>query len=343
MLPGKALTTAMGILPHKKLDPAQKLALSVDIPFWPQLPHFRFKEDMYAQFAEHFPGIIIDEENKVLRFSNERFAAELDEFLAASSDPGYFALSDEFSTAFRNFLTLDLSSYPLIRGQSVGPISFGLKICDEDLKPMIYNDFVREILYDFLKHKITWQYQKLNQVHAFPFVWLDEPGLEFIFNSFSAYTSELAQSEYRNFLSQLPGPKGVHLCGNPDWSFLLGANLDVLSVDAFSWGHILVRYVDEVKEFLQKGGIIAWGITPTLTSELVTESTATITARLLESWEFLGQHGLDVNQIFDRSWLAPSRCCLINADGDISVNRSFALLGDVKNNLIRDHFSSASK
>ncbi|MDI6813557.1 MAG: hypothetical protein QMC95_10380 [Desulfitobacteriaceae bacterium] len=330
MLPGRGLTTAMGILPHTNLEKAQKLALTMDIPFWPQLPHFRFKEDMYAQFAEHFPGILIDEEKEVLHFSHERFAAEIDEYLEKSTDPDYFALSEEYSSAFRHFLTLDLSAYPLVRGQTVGPVSFGLKICDEERKPIIYNDFVREILYSFLERKISWQYTRLSQVHPHPFVWLDEPGLEMIFNSFSGYTSELAQSEYRAFLANLPGPKGVHLCGNPDWSFLLGADLDILSVDAFSWGHILVRYVDEVKEFLQKGRIIAWGITPTLTSELIEESAQTLTKRLLESWEFLGRHGLDLDLLFDHSWLAPSRCCLINADGNASVERSFVLLNEIQ-------------
>ncbi|MDR3540335.1 MAG: hypothetical protein P4L69_05130 [Desulfosporosinus sp.] len=43
MLPRKALTTAKGILPHINLPKAQKLALSLDIPFWPKLPHFRFR------------------------------------------------------------------------------------------------------------------------------------------------------------------------------------------------------------------------------------------------------------------------------------------------------------
>lgn len=339
MLPGKGLTTAMGILPHTDLVKAQKLALSLDIPFWPQLPHFRFKEDMYAQFAEHFPGILIDEEKELLRFSNERFSAEIDAYLEASSGPEFFALSEEFSTAFRHFLTFDLSSYPLVRGQTVGPISFGLKICDEDLKPMIYNDFVREILYDFLQRKITWQYGRLEAVHPHPFVWLDEPGLEMIFNSFSAYTSELAQSEYRSFLAQLPGPKGVHLCGNPDWSFLLGADLDILSVDAFSWGHILVRYLDEVQEFLHRGKIIAWGITPTLTSELTQESASSLTSRLMESWEFLDRHGLDINLVYDRAWLAPSRCCLINADGTESVEQSFTLLKEIKEELSQNYFA----
>ncbi|MDQ7093183.1 hypothetical protein REC12_06235 [Desulfosporosinus sp. PR] len=333
MLSGKALTTAMGILPHKELQDAQKLALSLDIPFWPQLPHFRFREDMYAQFAEHFPGIIIDEIKRSVVFSHQRFAEEIDNYLENSALPEYFALAQESSAAFNGFLQEDLSAYAMIHGQSVGPISFGLKICDEERKPMIYNDFVREILYDFLQHKVTWQYNQLKRVHANPFVWLDEPGLEMIFNSLSAYTYEAAFGEYSAFLSKLPGPKGVHLCGNPDWAFLLNAKLDILSVDAFSWGHILVRYVDEVKEFLKRGGIISWGIVPTLTGELNLETTETLTNRLLQLWKFLNQHGLDDDLLYERSWLAPSRCCLINNDGTLSVQNSFALLREISKSL----------
>jgi|GEM_PF-5586146 len=43
MLPRKTLNTFMVILAHINLPKAQKLALSLDIPFWPQLPHFRFR------------------------------------------------------------------------------------------------------------------------------------------------------------------------------------------------------------------------------------------------------------------------------------------------------------
>jgi len=77
MLPGQALTTAMGILPHTNLLEAQNLALSLDIPFWPQLPHFRFREDMYAQFAEHFPGMIVDEVKRSLSFSTNALHRKL--------------------------------------------------------------------------------------------------------------------------------------------------------------------------------------------------------------------------------------------------------------------------
>ena len=53
-LPGNCLTTAMGILPHPTIEDALELALTLDIPFWPQLPKYSFFEDMYVQVSEHF-------------------------------------------------------------------------------------------------------------------------------------------------------------------------------------------------------------------------------------------------------------------------------------------------
>ena len=59
-LPGKCQTTAMGIMPHNDVERVLNLALSLDIPFWPQLPNINFYEDMYAQVSQNFPRIIID-------------------------------------------------------------------------------------------------------------------------------------------------------------------------------------------------------------------------------------------------------------------------------------------
>lgn len=65
LIPGGLRTTAMGILPHTEVEPALKLALSLDIPFWPQLPHLSYYEDMYVQASENFPGIFLDLEKTV--------------------------------------------------------------------------------------------------------------------------------------------------------------------------------------------------------------------------------------------------------------------------------------
>lgn len=328
-LEGNCMTTAMGIMPHKDLEKALQLALSLDIPFWPQLPRLSFYEDMYVQLSEYFPGISLDMEQRVVRFSLEQLYTGLEDYTARWEDPSFFNLSPQYSAVYHRFLEQDLSEYKYIRGQSIGPVSFGLKILDADQKPMIYYDEVREIIFDFVSRKLQAQYDEMKAVHPAPFVWVDEPGLEMIFMAFTGYTSEKAAADYRSFLESFPGPKGVHLCGNPDWSFLLNLDLDILSIDVLARGHIFSRYREEIKSFIERGGIISWGITPTLSEEFRQESVESMAGRLEELWAYLGEGGISRRQILKQAWLAPARCCLINPDGDETVESSFKLLREL--------------
>ena len=68
-IPGNLLTTAMAVMPHTDVRRALDAALSLDIPFWPQLPNYSYYEDMYVQASEHFPGICLDLQNRKLSFS----------------------------------------------------------------------------------------------------------------------------------------------------------------------------------------------------------------------------------------------------------------------------------
>jgi len=323
-LPGNCMTTAMGILPHTKIEDAMPLSLSVDIPFWPQLPRYSFYEDMYVQVSENFPGIKLDEDKKKLWLDTGAFYEELADYAVRSEDAATFELSEKYSAAFDAFLSQDLGRFELIRGQNIGPLSFGLKITDENKKPIIYNDEIRSFMFDFIARKINAQYRQLLAVHPRTFVWIDEPGLEILFGSFTGYSSDLAKKDFKAFLDTLEGPRGVHLCGNPDWSFLLsGLDLDILSVDIYGNGNIFTRYADEIKNFLERGAILSWGIVPTLTEELEAENPDHLTERLEEYWAYLVGRGISMETILDRAWIAPARCCLVNADGAATVERAY--------------------
>ncbi len=328
-LEGHCQTTAMGIMPHTDIERALNLALSLDIPYWPQLPKVSFYEDMYAQVSEHFPGIIIDTEKREISLSSERFYEELDELFNHWEDEEYFKLTSQYSAVFHKFLEQDLSSYSYIRGQSIGPISYGLKIVDENKRSIAYNEEIRQILFEFMAKKLQAQYNELKAKHDGAFVWVDEPALELLFMAFTGYNDDKAFQDYQYFLEQFPGPKGVHLCGNPDWSFLLQLELDVLSVDTLAWGHNFTRYTEELQSFLQRGGIISWGITPTLTEEFEAENLESMYQKINNMWSFLMDKGISREQLFAQSWLAPARCCLINADGEQTVEKSFKLLRHV--------------
>ncbi len=330
-LPGGLLTTAMGILPHTDLNAALDAAFSLDVPFWPQLPRMSYYEDMYVQSSEKYPGIEVDTEHQRITLSAERFYEEIPlYFEEVADDPHFYELSPKYSVAFNAFMERDLSSYPCIRGQSVGPVSFGLKIVDENKKPIAYNDEIREFMFDFMAEKCNAQYRQMAAKNENALVWMDEPGLQMLFASFTGYTGERAAADYRGYLERLEGPRGVHLCGNPDWSFLLSElDLDILSMDSFTVGHVFSLYKNEVIDFLKKGSVIAWGITPTLTEELNAETMKTLAKRLEDVFQVLCEQGIDMDELLDRSWLAPSRCCLVNPDRTKSVEESFRLLNEL--------------
>ncbi len=143
-IPGNLLTTAMGVMPHIDVTRALEMAQSLDVPFWPQLPHYSYYEDMYVQAAEHFPGIILDIEKRSLRFSMDKFLEELEETLLRFEDPSFFEISTTYSAVYHRFLELDLADRPAIRGQLEGPISFGFYVLDQDDRPILFDDTVRQ-------------------------------------------------------------------------------------------------------------------------------------------------------------------------------------------------------
>jgi len=108
-IPGNLLTTAMAVMPHKDVDRALEVGLSMDVPFWPQLPLYSYYEDMYVQASEHFPGILLDMEKRTLRFSMEKFISEFEEAMAHFDEPEYFDISNTYSAVYNRFLELDLS------------------------------------------------------------------------------------------------------------------------------------------------------------------------------------------------------------------------------------------
>ncbi len=316
----------MGILPHTDVSRAMDLALSLDIPFWPQLPRRSFYEDMYVQASENFPGIDIDMENEEIHFSLNDFYDELNKLVSKWDNEHYFRLSEKYSDILPLFLKQDFDDYAHIRGQMIGPISFGLRVVDDEGRPIIYNREIKDVLFPFIRKKVIAQRNQLGEIHPSPLVWIDEPGLEALFSAFTGYTDTDALNDYHDFLEEIPSPRGVHLCGNPDWSFLLQLEIEVLSVDALAHGHILVRYFDQFKDFINRGGIISWGITPTLKEEVNSMEVEDLVKRLAELWDYMAERGLHKKQIARQSWLAPARCCIINPEGDDSVDKSIGMM-----------------
>jgi len=140
----------MGIMPHDSVEKAMELVFSLDIPFWPQLPRVSFYEDMYAQASENLPGIVVDEAEEKISLNYARFTDELSAYARKMTEAGSFSLSRRYSVVYHRFLSRDLTGYTAIRGQVTGPVSFGFRVADEDARPIIYNEEIRALLFDFM-------------------------------------------------------------------------------------------------------------------------------------------------------------------------------------------------
>ena len=305
-------TTAMGIMPHKDVDKALDLALSLDIPFWPQLPHVSLYEDMYVQTSQNFPGIEIDFDKARLAFHTKKFQESLEDYFTKMEQTETYALTSEYSVVFQKFLSSNLQGYKAIRGQITGPVSFGFKVLDENLKPIIYNDEVKSILFDFIQKKVNLQYQELKKKNPNAFVWVDEPGLGYVFSGLSGYNDQQAKQDYYQFVQGIEGPKGLHLCAEVNLPYLLELGTEILSFDAFQIGFMPKEYTQSVAEFIKKGGIISWGIIPTEFKALEIQTPEKLASLLSSYWEvILKNTDLSLEQIAEQALIAPARCCLV--------------------------------
>jgi hypothetical protein len=336
-IPGNLLTTAMAVMPHTDVQRALDAALSLDIPFWPQLPNLSYYEDMYVQASEHFPGICLDLNNRKLSFSTDKFIAELEETLAHFEEPDYFDVSAEYSVVYRQFLGLNLADRPAIRGQLEGPISFGFNVLDEGERPILFNDTVRPFMLEFMARRINVQLQKLKERNVNAFMFVDEPGMQFLFSALSGYGDIKAKTDLDQFFEMVERPRGIHLCGNPDWDFLLGLDLDVLSLDIYTNAEIFAAYATSIRKFLDRGGTIVWGIVPTGVEAFEKENFQSLVSQLENVWRVLRERGIDFDLLLSRSLLSPATCCLVNPDREKTVENAFNQIRRISR-MMREHY-----
>jgi hypothetical protein len=276
-------------------------------------------------------------EAKTLRFSTDKFLEELEEAMSHFDDPEYFDISDTYSVVYHRFLDLDLAKRSAIRGQLEGPISFGLNVVDENDRPILFNDTVRLVMLDFMARRVNVQLERLKEKNPNAFMFIDEPGLQFLWSAMSGYGDQAAREDMDSFFTMIERPRGVHLCGNPDWDFLLGMDLDILSLDIYTNNEIFVSYAKSVRRFLDRGGTLVWGIVPTNFEPFNKEDIPSLISRLEDVWLALGKKGIDREVLLSRSLLSPSTCCLINPDGTETVEKAFKVVREVSK-ILRDRY-----
>jgi len=331
--------TCIGSLPHASSRKAVDLVLREmeEMPFWPQLPTRGFNENMYAQYAYQFPGVKIDLKRKRVTVDLSNYDPESFYMDVLSGNVDAFSYNEDHFAGFFEFMSRDLDGEAVaVKGQVTGPVSTGLQVFDQDGKPAIYDNAYCEIIRRGLNMMTRWQEDRLREMCDRTIIFIDEPSLSLMGTPFASIRPDDAIQWIDEVVDGLKGTVGAHCCGNTNWPTIMSTSIDVLSLDAYDYGHTISLYPRDVEKFLARGGSIAWGLIPNLEETFVNETVESLISRGVECVNSLVNKGIDQDLLITRSLVTP-QCGLSGVDEEVS-SRILRMLVSVSDGL-REHYS----
>jgi methionine synthase II (cobalamin-independent) len=317
----------VGSLPHHDRQRALDLVFDeiAEIPAWPQLSPYP-PEQMMLQYTEGLPGLVSEPNRTQFATSNLSFEQELvdfyEEYLAVTNGElslgqSRFRLGDDSGRTFFTFLErLQLQQPPAaaIKGQTTGPFTLLAGLRDENDQLALYDPRLRDVVVKNLALKAEWQTEQLSHRSLPVVVFIDEPALagfgSSAFISVSAEEVTTMLDEVASHIRKAGGLAGVHVCANTDWSLFFSGSLDVINFDAYTYFERFALYRQDLISFVDRGGIVAWGIIPTLETERIKqENAASLVSRWRQQVEQLVGADFPLETIFRQSIITPSCGC----------------------------------
>ncbi len=153
------LPTAIGSLPHTDSKCACDLIQNHlrDIPAWPQLPKRDFRESIYAQYSRGFPGVVIEPHRMYVDRTRD-LTPELERLYTQylNSDIDAHSLTGDYAAGFAQFKNLDFRSARAVKGQVIGPVSWGLVVTDQDRRSILYDEMLADAIPKHLRLQAMW-------------------------------------------------------------------------------------------------------------------------------------------------------------------------------------------
>ena len=267
-------------------------------------------------WVENTPCLTIDREKKLLFFELTGKEDELVEFYNRylAQDLDYFAISPDLDAPLYTLAEMykeePWAELKLIHFNFPGLYSWGLSIKDENGMPALYNETLKDVMTKVLSMKAKWRERKIREL--FPgietFVTLGDGALSVFSSAGGTGNWDEIKEGYNEMMEPLEGITCIHCCANFDWSLLMATNTDCINFDAYQYGNTMALYADQLKDFLGRGGMIAWGIVPTTGSggDITTETPESLTERLEGTIQSVVAKGIDEKQLLEASWITPT-------------------------------------
>ncbi len=322
----RGMATGIGSLPYKDTSAALRLIREnlTEVPHWPQLPQRGGDEGFVHQFLDPLvrAGLLEKRGDRVVFPTDnpawpERLTDFYSTYLAAESgDPealAAFAFPPASASGFYAFVD-DLrqngtGTARCLKGHLAGPLTIGFQLKDERGRLAYYEEQLRDLLVKTLAMHARWQAAELGKFGLPVIIFVDEPGIRvYGSSSYITVTREMVLNDLNAIFSAIHtagGLAGVHSCDAIDWSVLYESELEIINLDVYQFGKSLLPYAKEMKAYLERGGVMAWGIVPTF-DKAHDEDAASLLELLEQLWTELADRGVDRKTLVRRSLITPA-------------------------------------
>ena len=317
MIPSpELLATGVGALPHHDPDEAcgAVLAAFPRIPYIPTLPNRGLLEAIVVADAEYLPGGVVRDSGLVVDRSadpSEAMEQILLDYLERNAEP--YQVGEAYGSGFHAMMGRDLSGALLVKCQVTGPVTFGMQVVDETRRPILYDPEYADLLGKLLGLRAKWCEETMRERMGAraTLVVLSEPYLASLGSAVIPVDAGVAASAFGDIAALLDGGLGIHCCANTDWGFVLGLDPAVVSIDAWTYAHEFLLYADDIARYMERGGVVAWGIVPADHAAFAAENPDAFFSRFGEI-RARATETVDAD-LFDRQSLITPTCGIRNA------------------------------
>ncbi len=308
---------AVGSLPA--LDPYIAIKSQIqgfpEVPAWPQLPKKSTKERMNLQGLSGLPGLNWgSSEQPLLTLSPVGLKEALERIVEENriQQLERAAFKQDEASGFYKFLEeserLQKGHVLAVKGQMVGPLTWGLLVKDDEGKPVLVSKDAMDLLAQYVILHARWQLRELSKLGKPVVLFLDEP---FLGHAFEPKNYGIRWKDIREWHSSVierlqedGALVGLHCCGPGPWPWAFETSAEFFHFDAFQFMDHLTRDPESLKKYLRKGGNLVWGMVPTGMVLGQFADPAQLYNRWEDTIEVLAKKGIGKGELTGRSFFS---------------------------------------
>jgi hypothetical protein len=324
-----SLATGVGALPHT--DPVSACNDVLDIfpqfPYVPTLPDRGQLESIVFNDSEQLPGRLIQGDRLLFDSTTDQTEA-MEKVYMDYVEGNYapYALHKDYASGFIEMMSRNLSCAKVLKCQVTGPVTFGMQVVDAKKRPVYYDGQLADVLSKMIALKARWCEREMRTRTGVTetLVVLNEPYLASLGSSVVPVDKETVRAGFEDINALVEGGLGIHCCSNTDWEFLLELSPSVISIDAYTTAKEFLLYADSIVTYMERGGVVAWGIVPSEYKLFETETTDSLYERYLAVRTQLCTHMPE--RLFDEQSLITPSCGIRFSDkgGSLAIMRTAA-------------------